>query len=174
MAKLKKIIFLSMIFSTIMISACTKNDTETSTTSTPDDFAISFYYGINDNQYNMLDTYIGEIQKDLISNGKKNIDYVIPEDDLNDIYTQICKYKVYEITDYMTSPELSFSPISRYEISFTINGVDYYIAGDYSAMFYQNKSEQANNFCDFVTYMTDYIEETDEYKSLPEAEGGYL
>jgi hypothetical protein len=154
------------------ITSCSKEENVIQT-SMPDDFALSFSYGPNENQYNILDTYTGIIQKDLIANGKDDVDYIIPEDDLNEIYSQICKYKIYGITDYMKSSNFFITPTKLYEIKFTINGVDYNVTGDYSAMFNQENSEQADNFCDFVTYMTEYIESTEEYKSMPEPVGGY-
>lgn len=171
---MKKLLFFTVIITTIVLTACKKNDTQTM----PDDFAISFSYGINSNQMNILDSYKGTIQKDLIWGGVATVDYLIKKDDLNKIYSKLNEFKIYEIESDMTSSNLatgnntiSIEPCTKYNMSFTINGIDYNVTGDVTSSYYKN--EQANHFYAFITYMTKYIESTEEYKSLPKVEGGY-
>jgi len=175
---MRKMIVCIILIATLTFVACHKKDPQTM--SMPSDFAISFSYGMNDNRLNFLDTYKGIIQKDLISDGIATVDYVVPKDDLKEIYAQICEFKINKITKSMTSENLAFMnsgiriiPCTKYYIAFTAEGVEYNITGDETATSYINKNKEAKNFCTFISYMLDYISSTEEYKSLPKANGAY-
>ena len=151
-------------------SSNTSNDT-------PSDFAI--YYSDWIVNKNILDTYEGYIQKDLIENGVDRVDYDISDDILQSIYDKIIELDLCSIDKEMTSANLTTSdkiygvePCTHYEIKFTINGKIYTITGDETANSHKN-NENAKSFCEFISFMRQIIISTDEYKSLPEAQGGY-
>ncbi|MHB1484138.1 MAG: hypothetical protein ACYCYI_05695, partial [Saccharofermentanales bacterium] len=146
----------------------------------PDDFAFSFSFGINKTHINIIDTYNNIIQKDLIKNGTASTNYDIPNTKLQEVYLKIISLEIDKITQNMTSKNLTkndimyeVSPCTYYTIIFTISGKQYTVNGDDTAQYYIDENEQASNFWKFVKYMTNYVHETDEYKSLPSAVGFY-
>ncbi len=177
---MRKIVSLIIFISTIILVACSKEDNNTILSNIPNDFALSFSYGIDKSQLNILDTYKGTIQKDLILDGLADIDYLINEDNLEKIYSMIRQCRIYEITKNMTSENLTttderiaIEPCTYYNINFTINGTEYNVAGDSTVFSYKDTNIQAEDFCTFIAYIIQYLESTQEYKSLPEANGGY-
>ena len=177
---MKKVGLLIIFISTIILVSCGKEDINKIPSKMPNDFALSFSYGIDKNQLNTLDTYKGTIQKDLILDGIADTDYLINEDNLKKIYSMVRQCRIYEITKNMTSENLtttnerfSIAPCTYYNINLTIKGKEYNVAGDATVFSYKDTNIQAKDFCEFVTYITQYLESTQEYKSLPEANGGY-
>ena len=177
---MRKIVFLIIFLSTILLVACSKEDNNTLPITMPNDFAISYSYGIDKSQLNIIDTYKGTIQKNLVLDGIADIDYLISENDLEKLYSSIRECKIHEITLNMTSKNLATNnsfmatfPCVYYYINFIINGIEYNVVGDNSVFGYINTNKQAENFYTFVTYITGYLASTQEYKSLPEMNGGY-
>ncbi len=169
----------------ILIS-CTNSEPNNSAQTTydskimPADFDIYFSEWINADNKNIFDTFNGYIQKDLISAGTAKVKYTATEEVLDSIYQEIIKLNMCSIDKEMTSSKLTktnsivgISPCTYYEINFTINGKKYTILGDGTSDYYKNENEQANSFCSFIQFMKNLIHATEEYKSLPEAEGGY-
>ena len=65
-------------------------------------------------------------------------------------------------------------PCWSYEIRITANGKEYKIKGDDTANGYTETNAQAKSFVDFINFMKRTMRETDEYKNLPEPNGGYI
>jgi hypothetical protein len=61
-------------------------------------------------------------------------------------------------------------PNTEYKITFTIDGASYTVTGDATAW---DENASAAHFCQFADFMRDLYLNTAEYKTLPEAEGGY-
>jgi hypothetical protein len=146
----------------------------------PADFAICFSYWFDSNRANIYDTYNKIIQKDLVLNGTADADLTVTSKTLNAIYREITELEVYKINEAMISSNLSTSdvridvlPNTEYKISFTINGTSFTVTGDATAWEYRDENASAAHFCAFADYMRDVYLNTEEYKALPEAEGGY-
>jgi hypothetical protein len=146
----------------------------------PVDFAISFSFWFEPERACIYDTYNKTLQKDLVLDGTASADLAVTDETLNAIYQQIMELEVYEITEAMVSANLttsdvmqSVSPNTEYKVTFTMNGTTYTVTGDASAWGYIDENASADHFCQFADFMRDLYWNTEAYKSLPEAEGGY-
>ncbi len=173
---MKKLIAFLLIFLCFSIAACSPK-TELSA-DCPEDFAICFEWGIGTNIY---DTYEGKLVKDLITNGSAETALSVDQETLDEIYTALHAARLDTIGIHMDSEHLAKpwestfmqTPCSSYRIRFRIDGKEYTVTGDETAYAYVDKNSQAKRFCDFVDFMIELAKSTPEYKSLPEAEGGY-
>lgn len=160
-----------------LFAGCSAVETDTKTF--PDAFAIYFSCWINESQKNILDTYEGYIQKDLVELGVATTEYSASDEVLKSIYEQIGALDLTSIERVMTSKVLTtddtgvaMEPCTYYEIRFTIDGTEYRISGDATAWYYEDSD--AASFTCFVEFMNDLMRSSEEYQSLPDAEGGYL
>lgn len=149
----------------------------------PEDFAIHFETWIDGSQRNILDTYEGYIQKDLIFDGISKKDY-------NPSYVERCQLYQFVIgfehrTDWDFSKEVTYdnysdeeisvsmNPLTKYYLKFTANGKTFEISGDATANECTDQSAEAAYFMQTIRGIANFYRNTDEYKSMPEAEGGY-
>ena len=149
----------------------------------PEDFAIHFETWIDGSQRNILDTYEGYIQKDLIFDGISKKDY-------NPSYVERCQLYQFVIgfehrTDWDFSKEVTYdnysdeeisvsmNPLTKYYLKFTANGKTFEISGDATASECTDQSAEAAYFMQAIRGIANFYRNTEEYKSMPEAEGGY-
>ena len=149
----------------------------------PEDFAIHFASWIDGNQRNIIDTYEGYIQKDLIFDGISKKDY-------NPSYVERCQLYQFVIgfehrTDWDFSKEVTYDnyadeeisvamdPLTKYYLKFTANGKTFEISGDSTASECTDQSAEAAYFMQTIRGIANFYRNTEEYKSMPEAEGGY-
>ncbi len=144
-------------------------------------FAINYSSWIVSNQKNIYDTMEGYIQKDLITEGIARADYSPDEETLTTVWNKISELDLLSIHREMTSTVLTDSdqaigmePCTSYEIVIRMNGRESTIKGDETAWYYRDTDEQADSFVKFVYFMNQLMMDTGEYKSLPEAVGGYV
>lgn len=144
----------------------------------PDDFDICYQYWIGEK--NILDTYENYIQKDLVTLDPVQTEFIATEEEKQTIYEKIIELDIASINREMTSAVLTtddtmmdVTPCTYYDIRFTIDGKEYHITGDETAHGYRDSDEDAGNFIEFTRFMIGFMTSTDEYASLPEAEGGY-
>ena len=149
----------------------------------PDDFDIHFETWIDGSQRNILDTYEGYIQKDLIADGISKKDY-------SPSYIELCQ--LYQFVLVLENrPELDFSkpvtydnyadeeisvsmdPLTCYYLKFTANGKTIEISGDATANECTDQSEEALFFVDAIRGIGNFYRNTDVYKTMPNANGGY-
>ena len=143
----------------------------------PENFDIRFVWAIG--AENVYDTYIGQIQKDLVLDGIATADFEPDEAVLEQIYRKLCELDIASIDRVMTSKVLTSTdemvaciPLTTYEISFTMNDDTYTVKGDETAAFYP-EDDEAVRFMKFVNFMSQIIRDTPEYQALPEANGAY-
>lgn len=143
----------------------------------PNDFAFYYADWINENQKNILDTYEGILQKDLIQNGIAQETYTPTDETLTAVYQKIVELGLQNLTgDYRTDAGL-IQPMTCFEIRFTMDGQTCEIlanAGIWGAVVRKDTSEDAEKIEEFCHFMSDVLRETEEYASLPEREGGYM
>ena len=149
----------------------------------PEDFDIHFETWIDSSQRNILDTYEGYIQKDLIFDGISKKDY-------NPSYVERCQLYQFVIgfehrTDWDFSKEVTYDnyadeeisvamdPLTKYYLKFTANGKTFEISGDATASECTDQSAEATYFMQAIRGIANFYRNTEEYKSMPEAEGGY-
>jgi len=149
----------------------------------PPDFAIHFESWIDDNRRNILDTYKGYIQKDLIMDGVAKREYTPSYDEICQLYQFVISLENKTELDFSKSVTynnyandelfMHITPLCQYYLKFTANGKIFEITGDYTATECTDKSEEALLFIQAITGIGNFYENTKVYKSLPESDGGY-
>jgi hypothetical protein len=169
------ILLLISIISILLLNSCISESNLEIPDKMPDDFSIYYSCSYNPDQPNALDTYKDKLYKDLILDGIATVDYKINEEKLQEIYEMLKSCEIYKIRQDMNSQTLTgsggimYSPCEKYVISFTINSCDYTVTGDSTAFIYP----AGKDFKAFCNYMKEFIKSTEEYKSFPDARGGY-
>lgn len=143
-------------------------------------FAICYSNWIVLDNKNIYDTIGGYIQKDLVTEGIAAIDYIPDNETLSSVLNQISELDLLSIDREMTSIVLTdtdeavgVEPCTHYEIIIQLGGMEYTIKGDSTAWHYKDTDSQAKSFTEFISFMNELMQNTVEYKSLPEAVGGY-
>ena len=149
----------------------------------PEDFAIHFELWIDGSQRNILDTYEGYIQKDLVLAGVSKKEYTANYPERCQLYQFVLAFE--KRTDWDFSKDVTYDnyaneeisvsmdPLTKYYIKFTANGKTFEISGDATAAECTDQSYEAQHFIQAVRGLYNYYINTDVYKSMPEANGGY-
>ena len=145
----------------------------------PQDFAVYYAMGIDNGQMNILDTYEGYIQKDLIRKGTARADYTPTDEEIVAIYDKITELELWTMPNNVRGDKNTISPMTFFEIRFTMDGTTYEILADatitHSTWLNENiTSEQAEAINTFCMFLHELMMDTDEYQSLPDSEGGYM
>lgn len=139
----------------------------------PDDFEIVCEDWIAESNKNIFDTYEGYIQKDLVTAGTARAEFTPTAGMKAEIYSMVRECALDKINRYLTSAEIEVTPCTCYSVKFTAYGKTYTVEGDYTMRDLISDEADAANFWNFIVFVRDLYRSTDEYKSLPEAEGGY-
>ncbi len=145
----------------------------------PQDFAVYYAMGIDNGQMNILDTYEGYIQKDLIRKGTARADYTPTDEEIVAIYDIITELELWTMPNNVRPDSEIVQPTTYFEIRFTMDGNTYEILADstinHSTWLNENiTSEQAEAINTFCRFLHELMMDTDEYQSLPDSEGGYM
>ncbi len=128
--------------------------------SVPSDFDIKFSFG-KDNLGNYYDTYrdvIGK-EKDVYNTEEKSFSLSVEE--LGKIYGKAKELDIFSIKGQMTAKAINpandddAESNTRYGIKITCEGKEYQINGDITANFCRMESDEADRFCEFVSFMND-------------------
>jgi hypothetical protein len=149
----------------------------------PGDFNFLIDYGICGN--NRIDTYSGTFTKDLIIAGTETIDFTIPADKMREIYHAFAEYEVSGLPDDINSEiDLNIAgrsytthePYAVYALTYTCNEETRTIVCNDGGPWYADSGppDTRGRLVAFVTYITEYIYSTEDYKNMSPAEGGYL
>ena len=149
----------------------------------PADFAIHFETWIDGNQRNILDTYEGYVQKDLIMDGISKQVYTPSYAELCQLYQFVLVLESRGELDFSkpvtydnyADEELSLSmnPLVCYYLKFTANGKTIEISGDATAGECADQSQEALYFIQAIRDIGNFYRNTEVYKSMPKANGGY-
>ncbi len=138
-----------------------------------DDFNFRLNYSVLGRE--QIDTYNNTFTKDLVINGTKTIQFKIPVEVKNKIYSLMREIDIMSFPDTLENAGISVSPSSDYKLTVLIDGKTKTIIwkeGLYPEMT-NNLPRNNREFLKLVKYIQDYIYSTKEYKSMPEANGGY-
>lgn len=136
-----------------------------------------FNFRLNFNTYGkeQIDTYKKTYTKDLIIDGTKTIDFTIADSTKKEIYNLMVEVDILSIPDILTVEGIEITPSCDYSLKVTINGKTKNIVwneGFYTSTI-NNIPKDNVNFLKIVKYISDYIHNTNEYKSMPKSNGGY-
>ena len=151
----------------------------------PDDFNFFLAWGIEGR--NAVDTYNGTLRKDLIVDGTETIDFAIPEEKMREIYSLILKYELYSLPSELSVEGIAQSPAPDYTLTYTYNGKTTSVVwlkaitsgierlGELASGGTPSKNFPQGHidFVRFIDEVRDYIYNTDEYKNMSPAMGGY-
>ncbi len=143
----------------------------------PADFAIHFESQIG-LVPNVLDTFDGYIQKDLVSAvpHKATIKYEPSDVELQYLWYLVEAYGIMNMPSDMHAKQtgdivMAVTPNTEYVIRVRANGQEFCIQGDYTTCMVDGELNQA--FREFVGRISNFMQSTGQWQSLPEAKGGY-
>jgi hypothetical protein len=176
--------FIIAVVSLILMTAlagCNSESTDPESTTLgqmPSDFNFALDYGIGGK--NNVDTYNGTFTKDLVINGTETIQFVIPADKMQEIYTAFMEYKIPDLPDNINAhvsieeEMLHIIPANNYAFSYTCNNeTRTIICDDGGPWNTSGPSELRDRLVDFVDFVREYIHGTEEYQNMSPSEGGY-
>src|ERR1035437_8353151 len=166
--------FLFLLFTLPVLSAC--NFTGVSKVivipdTMPDDFAVYFEFWKNPDRKNILDTFTGGIQKDLIMNGTYQSEFYCERADREAIYAKMKELSICHQSGNLISDSVHITPKEIFLIRYQINGHEYTVSGDGTTEMLE--SMEGKHLQAFMEYMRNYMINTADYKAMPAAEGLY-
>ncbi|TVX91522.1 hypothetical protein [Cohnella terricola] len=146
------------LFSIIFIIGCSKDDY-------PKDFDFTFKYGVMTK--NVLNTFNGEYTKDLAMDGLISINYQLSVNDKKRIFEFMKDIDLFNYPDEVEG--LNQLPSSGYEFEIQYNGKKKNII--WNGEFNDELKDQ--EFKELTRLIIGIIESSEDYRSLPESNGGY-
>lgn len=162
--KTRYITIVSVILSFIMLIGCTGS--QQAENHSPDDFNFMFSYGVN--AKNKLNTFEHTFTKDLIMDGLIDVPFALTDEEKQRIYEKMQDIALFDYPEYSTG--VLSEPSQGYIFIIERNGEQQTIG--WSGGFTREKRDR--DFQSLVNMIIEIIESHEEYKSLPEASGGYL
>jgi len=143
-------------------------------TEKPNDFTFILKYGVGSK--NVLNTKDGTFTKDMISSGTKTTDLKLSDDELGTVYTNLRMIKIMNYPevfkpDRFAITQRSVSPYMTYDLTIGYNGKQKTVIWDDESL---SEESEAKNLRDMINRVISILESKDEYKKLPEPEGGYM
>ena len=146
----------------------------------PEDFAVRFEEWYDPEQKNVLDTFEGRIEKDLVEDGRAETDFT-PSGPLREqLYRMIRESGIVSIRRAMTSrvlatgdEQVACEPLLCWKVVFRAGGKTYRIDGDATAEYYREAVPDAGRFTDFCWEMNELLRNLPEFRALPESRGAY-
>ena len=145
----------------------------------PDDFNFTIHFGIDGK--NCIDTYNHTFTKDLIAKGTATIDFVIPADEMREIYRAFVEYQIAGLPYNMNIKPVigglysSYEPAPTYAITCTCDQVTKTVicddGGPWDAV--SGPPDTRDRLVSFIKIVEDYIYSTPDYQNMPPSEGGY-
>ena len=136
----------------------------------PDDFNFALKYGVKGK--NILNTFEGTFTKDLIRAGEITTDLRLTRNEMVAIYEQMQTLKLWDYPEVF--PPLHIrgfrTPNPIYHFKIQAEGEEKRIFSDGSIY----GVYEAEDFRDLIKNIIELIFEKEEYKKLPEADGGYF
>lgn len=135
----------------------------------PESFEFHVKYGIG--MKNEINTYEGEVVKDLIAKGThKTRDIVFNEEEMKNIYKMVLQTEPFSPKYLAQSNSCNQSPYSEFYLKITVENetTDFHFSEEYCEL-----TEDGKKFKSLIYKIHDLLQEKEEYKLLPPAEGGY-
>jgi hypothetical protein len=146
----------------------------------PEDFSIILSYGASQaNHKNKLDTKTGKLYKDLVMDGVATTDIELGKEKLVEIYkliqgTGVINYPSEYSPPYQDNPEpnkqIFVTPNTEYILEIFYSGTIFKIHWNDSNY---SQAKKAIDLRDCFEKIIRIIEQTEEFKKLPEPKGGY-
>jgi len=149
----------------VMLVGCTGSQ-QTTEDQYPEDFNFVFSYGVQTK--NKIDTFENTYTKDLIIDGLIEVSFELTGEEKKRIYEKMQDIHLFDYPEY--SAGVSSEPSQGYIFVIEHNGEQQTVG--WGGGFTNKKRDR--EFQSLVNMIIEIIESHEEYKSLPEAKGGYL
>lgn len=161
-------VFLLFVF---ILTACSSNDVHNNQLpeEKPSDFNFVLNYGVN--AKNQIDTQKGTYTKDMVTVPSVTTTLKLSDEEINEIYTTMRDINILSCPDNF-APETNriVEPFKTYSIKIIVNGVEKSI---YWKDEHLSEKEEAVKLRDLFKRIHEMIIAKEEYKKLPEPQGGY-
>ena len=138
----------------------------------PSDFNFSIQFGIQ--KKNEINTFKGTVTKDLVVDGTTTTKLILTEEEMKDIYKKMKEMNITETKEFtpktLFGKRCTLEPYGEDEWEIKMNGetISHYISGEYC-----EPTNDAKQLLELRNYVFNIVKSKDEYKSLPEPNGGY-
>lgn len=138
----------------------------------PSDFDFSIQFDVQ--KKNEINTFEGTVTKDLIADGTAKTELILNEEEMKNIYEKMQEINIAETKKFTPEPingtVCMQAPYGEDEWKIMINGetITHLISGEYC-----EPTKDAKQLIELRNYVFTIIKSKDEYKSLPESNGGY-
>lgn len=168
---MQKRIQILMFILAAFLSGCaaeSKGEEELRETVIPGDFDFKVTFGVQ--KKNEINTYEDTVTKDLIAAGTATINLTLTLDEMTDIYEKMKVINVSETKQFIPHSNCFREPYSEDEWQITMNGetFSHIISEQYCV-----QTADAKEMIELRQYIFSMVNSKEEYKALPEAEGGY-
>ena len=126
-----------------------------------------------------INTFENTITKDLVSAGNIKTEYIMPEATRKEVYSMLERMDIMNFPSDLNFP-LNNEHVDHLNLRVIIEGEEKIVTwtviwgftfeGDMSS----NITKQHLQFQELVEFISTYVYESDEWKSLPDIEGGYM
>lgn len=164
----KKIVLLFLIgFS--LVACNSTNTTNQLPEVKPKDFNFVFNYGVN--AKNQLNTIRGQYTKDMITEPSITTDFKLSDEEMNIIYLGMKKINI------MNYPENFIPKSNHFQTPFNTYSIKIVMEGKEKNIYWKDENvsetKEAEQLREQFKKIQELIINKDEYKKLPEAQGGY-
>ena len=164
-------VVVSLVLVLTVLVGCSANQMPTEK---PKDFAFILKYGVG--AKNVLNTKDGTFTKDMISSGTKTTDLKLSDDELVTVYNDLRKINIMDYPevfkpDRFVITQRSVSPNLTYELTIVYSGKQKTVFWNDESLSEESEAKLLRGMIDRVRSI---IESKDEYKKLPEPQGGYI
>lgn len=154
------------LFALLMVSlfGCSSNEYSTKM---PDDFDFTLSYGVNG--VNQINTFEDKVVKDLISNGKIEAQIELSDNEMQQIYEKMIEIDIMKNFDVEKENGCEIIPSNLSKWTIQMNGE----TNTFYYKSYCNRPKRIETLYELEGFIHNIVENKEEYKRLPNAEGGY-
>jgi len=141
---------------------------QNSSTGKPANFNLIFKYGVG--AKNELNTFEQTYTKDMVMDPSITIKFKLSDSELAGIYQKINDLKLFDKNEELTEGDINtfVTPCSNYYLKVQIDSIQKELSLD------DCRGKVNDAFQQFADYIISVIESKEEYKKLPDPNGGYL
>lgn len=138
----------------------------------PDDFGFSVQFGMGKN--NEINTFKSTVTKDLIVDGTATANIAFANEEMAEIYEKMRQVRISEMKNFIPEPVngsiCMIEPYEEDEWKIIVNGetITHSVSGIYC-----DPTSDAKQLVELRNFVFNKIKSKDDYKSLPDARGGY-
>jgi hypothetical protein len=165
-----KVICLCVLLIITLLAGCNLTSTENKLPSTkPKGFNFIFSYGVGCK--NQLDTMKGEYTKDMVPAPSISTHLKLSDEDMYTIYSQIRNIDILSYPEsFKPKNNVIRTPYYTYNFKIIVDGMEKSISWKDENV---SQLKQAVQLRELFKKIQEIIESNEEYKKLPEAQGGY-